>query len=73
MTDSGVPEASPGVTWRGRNEETVVGNCDPAGPRAVFHAVNLFSEGPFHGLSVHETVVVDANGTDSPRVSTPSV
>jgi hypothetical protein len=60
--DPGVPEAFRGVIWRGRNEETIVGNFDLAGPRAVFHSVNLFSEGPFHGLSLRETFVVDANG-----------
>jgi len=60
--DPDVPEQFRGVTWRGRNEETVVGNFDLAGTRAVFHSVNLFSEGPFHGLSVREAFVVDANG-----------
>ena len=57
-----IVESGEHLHWRGRNEETVVGNFDLAGPRDVFHAVQLFSEGPFHGLSVHETFVVDANG-----------
>ncbi len=60
--DPSVPEAFRGVTWRGRNEETVVGTFDADGGRSVFVLVNPFSEGPFRGLVERITFVSDANG-----------
>ena len=54
-----VPEAFRGATWRGRNEESIVGNFDPNSLRGMFVRINPFAEGPFHGL-VEELVFVRA-------------
>jgi len=57
--DPSVPEAFRGAIWRGRNEESIVGNFDPLSFRGMFVRLNPFSEGPFHGL-VEQLVFVRA-------------
>jgi hypothetical protein len=57
--DPSVPAPFRGETWRGRNEESVVGNFDPLSLRGMFVRLNPFSEGPFHGL-VEQLVFVRA-------------
>jgi hypothetical protein len=61
--DPSIPAAFRGVTWSGRNEETVVGNFDLTSDRGMFVSVNPFSEGPFHGLVERVTFVQSADGT----------
>lgn len=61
--DPSVPAAFRGVTWRGRNEETVVGNFDLTSDRGMVITVNPYSEGPFHGLVERVTFVQSADGT----------
>jgi len=61
--DPSVPEAFRGATWRGRNEENIVGNFDPLSSRGMFVRLNPFSEGPFHGLVEQLVFIRAADGT----------